>query len=350
MRPDLPSRRQRGEHATHGVLASDGCALHGVLELRHGRDDPRYLRECARGRVRQEVGERGLDPFRLERRVRPVLREEEECVVAVREGAAGIRVDLPRDAARLELLGHGGPAEPRGLLRRGSEERTPRAAVGVDRRGHGVRAVRIGRPQRGAEIHVADREGAREREVVGDVAPVEVAHRHRGIVAVEEAVRGHPGARHEHALVLRTPEVDRVGRASATGPPRGDMERVDGAPLSVGLAQHTARRTVAKAADSAVPPEVVIEGAVLLDHDHDALDIAEPRGARPPGERIEGEARADGKARGEELAAGESGVTHGPAYSTGCRSSARWPPASPTAPTTGHPSDVRGAELPGPTG
>src|SRR5438034_1627947 len=137
---------------------------------------------------------------------------------------------------------------------------------------------------------------------------------------------------------------------SAVHPPRGDMERVDGAPLSVGLAQHTARRTVAKAADSAVRPEVVIEGAVLLDQDHDALDIAEPRGARPPDERIEGEARADGKARGEELAAGESGVTHGPAYSTGAGSSARWPPASPTAPTTGHPSDVRGAELPGPTG
>jgi hypothetical protein len=45
------------------------------------------------------------DPLRLERWIRAVLREEEERVVAVREGAAGIRVDLPRDAARLELLG-----------------------------------------------------------------------------------------------------------------------------------------------------------------------------------------------------------------------------------------------------
>ena len=117
--------------------------------------------------------------------------------------------------------------------------------------------------------------------------------------------------------MLWDPEVHGIRRAATPGPSRGNAEGVDRAAAAVGLREDRARRAVAEAAHAAEPPEVVVEGTVLLDHDDDVLDVGQPRRRRPrgeaAGERIGDEPGAQREARGEKLAACETRVTHGAA-------------------------------------
>src|SRR5215510_5129914 len=105
------------------------------------------------------------------------------------------------------------------------------------------------------------------------------------------------GAGNKNALVLHLPEVVRVGRAAARRLARVDVEGEERAALPVLLREAAAGRAIAEPAHASELAEVMIEGAVLLDHDDDVLDVRQPPGTAPGrrqgGQRIEREARTE---------------------------------------------------------
>src|SRR5262249_18955860 len=125
-------------------------------------------------------------------------------------------------------------------------------------------------------------------------------------------MRRHPRARHEHALVLRLPEVVRVGRAAARRLARVDVEGEERAALPVLLREAAAGRAVAEPPHAPGLAEVMIQGAGLLGHDDHVLDVLPPPGTAPArrqgGQRIEREARAERESGGEQLATRETRI------------------------------------------
>jgi hypothetical protein len=86
--------------------------------------------------------------------------------------------DLPADAGLLKPFRVGGPGknyiiEPRRVV----DDRSATRAVRVDHAGPHVQPVRVGRPEHGAVIVVANGERLSQRPVERDVLLPEVAHR-----------------------------------------------------------------------------------------------------------------------------------------------------------------------------
>src|SRR5262249_61805882 len=99
-------------------------------------------------------------------------------------------------------------------------------------------------------------------------------------------MRRHARAGCEHALVLRLPEVVRVGRAAARRLARVDVEGEERAALPVLLREAAAGPAIAEPAHASELAEVMIEGAVLLDPDDDVIDVRQrtgPAAGRRPG-------------------------------------------------------------------
>ena len=272
-----------------------------MLGQQQRRQHPRDLRQGAQGAVELEAaGEARHQRLRRERRVGEDVVEVGQHVVAI--VAINRRVHLPADAARLELLGHGGAGELAEALdpgRAGAEDGAAVRPRRVDRGRHGVEAVGVGGADHRAVVAVAHGEGIGERIQELEIRAGVVAHGERAVegaldgdVAAHEAV--HPAT--VPVPVLRSPAVVDVVRALAA-PGAVEVERIEVVPVETGrvsrlrehrepaaVVEHRHRR-VGEAPHPSVAAEVVVEGAVLLDEDDDVLDVAEPAAGRRRGER-----------------------------------------------------------------
>jgi hypothetical protein len=180
-----------------------------------------------------------------------------------------------------QALGHRRPREFAGELCASGdqclEQRAAVLAVRVERGRHRHQPVGVGRSDHRAVVAVADRERVGQRVVQRDVGALVVAHHFRtdrlagarvavvGVVLAQEAVHlaAVPG------LMLRSPLVGEVDQAV-----RAKMVWMEGL-RAVVLEERAAALLVVEAAHAGQRPEVVIERAVLLDQDHDMLDVLE---------------------------------------------------------------------------
>lgn len=202
---------------------------------------------------------------------------------AVGDGLIGSGVDLPGNAAGLELLGHGrvGEAAVNGAAI-GDESLQDGAAVpagGVERSGDRVEAIGIGRAEDGTEIVVAEGEGVGESVVEGKIGASVIAHGEHGVVRVDGNVRSDETVHSADvpALVLGNPIVSNVVGAGGVACGSIEMEgkkRSDGSDGGVGrIGLLKSGAFVREAANAAVATEVVVEGAIFLNEDDDVLDI-----------------------------------------------------------------------------
>ncbi len=221
--------------------------IHVAEELRVDEGD---RRQGARGGVDREllVGHEMLA-------VLPHVRHQ--------EGERHLRVvDVPAHAGLVERLEDA-------LRRAGEVQIVPDVAErGPEQQ---VLAVRVGGPEQRREVAVPDREGAVQREVVGQLALLVEAEGtpalgiRRDGVARREAV-------HRPAVPLRMGGVPGVGDVGHLA--RGLLvERLDRRPAQRvgvrGAPGRTLRRAPAARPETA---EVVVEGAVLLHQHHDVVD------------------------------------------------------------------------------
>ena len=200
-----------------------------------------------------------------------------------------LRVGLPAERA-LEVLEHRSAAEP----------------VGVDGAGHRVHAVGRGRADHRTERVVAEREGVGECVGVRNVLGREVAHvgdlesgERVALPTVPVRVLQHPGMpRIRPVRPRRRRGVEAVGQDESLGmmvavliPDRSTV----GTPRHVGIVEP---------AHPLAGAEVVVERAVLLDEDHDVIDVVDRRRLRPSDGRVCG---LGGRARGVGLVSGVVG-------------------------------------------
>ena len=195
------------------------------------------------------------------------------------EAGASVLINLPGDACLLQALGISRPPIP--LLRVVDYRAATISIVAHPPRPHVV-AVRVRRPQKRAVVGVAHGEGIGERIVVGDIAPREVRHGGSAFVwhplVVFAVVPG---------CMCTIPVVRQILQELQAQVRCAGMERQDVAigVAGVRLVPHALARGqldrpwVAEPAHSAKCPEVVIEGAVLLHHENDVLDVVDCAGA-----------------------------------------------------------------------
>ncbi len=297
-----------------------------MLGLEERRQHPGDRRQLARGAVGLEVGRVGRrDPLRLQRRVGLEVAEVREHVLEAPRDRRG--VDLPGDAARLELLRVGRPGEAAGVLAATGDERLEqRTAVlsgRVEHPRHRVEPVRVGRADHRAEEVVAEREVVGQREVEAEVLALVVAHRERGLLGAVDVLAREVEAVHLPAVprpVLGPPLVVDVVRALGDAVEGVEVVRedlpVEARRLVAGLREVPAPAVVREAAHAPVRAEVVVERAVLVHQDHDVLDVLEAPAARAPRQRVEqgriqagqSDRRAAGGPRPQEVPPRQSGV------------------------------------------
>ena len=254
-----------------------------MLGLHQRRQHPRHRRELARRHIRLErLRERRPEGVRVQLRVLVVRLEVLQVVVA----EVGVRaaVDLPRDAPRLELLGHRRPGELADLLVvQRLELRSAVASVGIDRGADRVQPVRVGGPDERAVVAVAQRERVGQRVVVGDVLALVIAHGQRkvcifpgaGALRIQPAimspfvpgihlalarVRQRPHPRHARVLYVQPPRSIRGARAI-----RLNEHRV--------AIRQPQRTRVVEAADPLQRPQRMVERAILLHQNHNVFGI-----------------------------------------------------------------------------
>ena len=304
LRPHVGRRHERPERARREIVSRCRRPGRRVFRGRLRRHDPRHLWQVARRHVRCEgVPGPNLHPT-VEERVglgqTLEVGEELEHVVAVvvlllihpprHPGALqSLRVGLPAERA-LEVLEHRSAAEP----------------VGVDGAGHRVHAVGRGGADHRTERVVAEREGVGECVGVGNVLGREVAHvgdlesgERVALPTVPVGVLQHPGVpRIRPVRPRRRRGVEAVGQDESLGmmvavliPDRSTV----GTPRHVGIVEP---------AHPLAGAEVVVERAVLLDEDHDVIDVVDRRRLRPSDGRVRG---LGGRARGVGLVSGVVG-------------------------------------------
>jgi len=251
-------------------------------------DEPGNLGQISGGDVGEEVGGKLWAKGVLMEDGSGVLKilEIGEDVVgenAVGDGLVGSGVDLPGNASGLELLGHGrvGEAAVKGTAI-GDETLQEGAAVGaggIERSGHGVEAIGIGRAEDGTEIVVTDGEGVGEGVVEGKIGASVIAHGEHSVVRVDGNVRSDETVHGAvvPALVLGNPIVRNVVSAGGVGCGGVEMKgekRSDGSDGRVGrIGLLKGGAFVRETANAAVVAEVVVEGTIFLNEDDDVLDI-----------------------------------------------------------------------------
>jgi len=191
---------------------------------------------------------------------------------------ANVLIDLPGDACVLQQLGIGRPAVSGfGVV---DHRAAATAIIARPSRPH-VIAIRIGRPEQGAVVGVADGESIGQGVVVGDVAADEVRHGGRGFLrhplVVFAVVPGRMAAGPVVGQVLKELQA-KIGRAWMEGQHVAiGVGGIRLMPDAVASGQLD-RSRVAVAAHAAQCTEVVIEGTVLLHHEDDVLHIVDAAG------------------------------------------------------------------------
>ena len=278
-----------------------------MLAVHQRRQDPGHLWQLARRAVGQEVvGEARAEGLCSQLRVFFVGFEVVQHAVA--GVAVGRGVDLPADPRVLELLGVGPPRERAEVLVAIGDlslQGRSRRGVEIDGRAHRVQAIGIGLADHRAEVAVADRERVGKRVEEGQVLARVVAHRVVPVLGVrfemgrDEPVQGAVVPGFVHRLPVVGDVVDALAaffgvevegqQMAAVRFARFPRQRLveDAFPAAIVEWQGLA----VEAFDAAVGAEVAVERAVLVDEDHDVLDVGQRPARRGSREHLVEHAR-----------------------------------------------------------
>ena len=225
------------------------------------------------------------------RRVLKILEVREHIVGKNSVQHRGVRrgIHFPRHASRLELFRHRRVRQPAiecaAVRDHRLQHRTAVFAVWVERSGHGVQPVRVGRAHHRAEIVVADRKTVRQRVVVRYVRPCVVAHRQDSVIRIHRHPRRHKSIHRAvvPTLVLGYPIVrDVMGtrcvycRVQVKRQQRTDR-RVGGVRWIRLLKRHA---LIGKSANTTIAAEIVVKRSILLNQNHDVFNVRQFRTSR----------------------------------------------------------------------
>jgi len=189
---------------------------------------PGHLGQISGDDVGEEVGGKLRAKSVLMESRRGVLKILEIGEDVVREDAVGnglVRsgVDLPGNAARLELLGHGCVSEAavNGAAIRDDtlQDGAAVGAAGIERSGHGIETIGVSRAEDGTKIVITDGEGICEGVVERKIGASVIAHREHGIVGIDGNARSDETVHGTivPALMLRNPIVRNVVSTGGVG-------------------------------------------------------------------------------------------------------------------------------------